>query len=333
MSVRFSFEAPLRSAPIPQVGGIYGQAIGLPVGGLWGTPMAVSPPRSPPLPPSTSTLSVESLDLNDARNGTAVPVDDESPVLEQVCPLWVHDIARRAPVLLLFDQSTDMSETTLLQSHPRRLRVRGLVTPKPVAARSLTWRPLADAGEVVGVVFVLGSGRDEDDEASDDTKPAARARGRGTDAVARIEVRSAAAAQGATLGSVAVVQSDYSPLAMASGMADPSSYLLYPDPEAHLASMREVRAQLKRGEDVGYVPSRELCVTSAFERLVLRANPAASGEQNDVARRAWLDTKQFLKTLSELTADSVTAYNAAEIDRVGAFELKHAHGSWRGGVV
>ena len=74
-------------------------------------------------------------------------------------------------------------------------------------------------------------------------------------------------------------------------------------------------------------------IETSTERLLLRANPAASGEQNDAARRAWLDTKQFLKTLSALTADSVTAYNAAEIDRTGAFELKHTHGSWRGGVV
>ena len=326
MSVRFSLEVPHRCAPTPQVGGIYGQAIGLPVGGLWGTPMAVSPPRSPPLLPSASTLSVESLDLNDARHAEAD--EDQSPVLEQVCPLWVHELATQASVLVRFDQSADTTGTTLLQSHPRRLRVRGVVTPRTVTARSLTWRPLIDAGEVVGVVFLLGSGRDDDDDA----KPAARARGRGTDAVARIEVR-AAPPGAAALGSVAVVQSSYSPLAMASGMADPSSYLLYPNPEAHLASMREVRAQLQRGEDVGYVPARELCVTSAFDRLVLRANPAETGEQNDAARRAWLDTKQFLKTLSSLTADCVTAYNAAEIDRVGAFELRHTHGSWRGSVV
>ena len=331
MSVRFAFESHARCTPTPAIGGIYGAAIGLPVGGPW-APMAVSPPRSPPLLASTPSLSMESLDLNDAQtivvSTACIDDDDESPVLEQICPLWVHNLATQAPALLLFDQTTDTTETTLLQSHPRRLRVHGVVTPRTVAARSLTWRPLVDMGEVVGVVFLLGSGRDE---VSDDAKPAARARGRGTDAVARIEVR--AAPPGAALGSVAVVQSSYSPLAMASGMADPSSYLLYPDPEAHLASMREVRAQLQRGEDVGYVPARELCVTSAFDRLVLRSNPAETGEQNDAARRAWLDTKQFLKALSTLTADSVAAYNAAEIDRVGAFELRHAHGSWRGSVV
>ena len=230
--------------------------------------------------------------------------------------------------LLLFDQTSAASEATLLQSHPRRLRVRGIVTPRPVEARSLTWRPLVDAGEVVGVVFLLGSGRDADE------KPATRMRGRGNDAVARIEVRSTAAtAAQDSLGSVAVVQSSYSPLAMASGMVDPSSYLLYTDPEAHLASMRTVRTQLQQGEDVGYVPSRELCVTSAFNRLVLRSNQAETADHNDDARRVWQTTKLFLKTLSALTADSVVAYNATEIDRVNAFELRHGHGSWRGSVV
>ena len=331
MSVRFAFESHARCTPTPAIGGIYGAAIGLPVGGPW-APMAVSPPRSPPLLASTPALSMENLDLNDDAQKVVVRAacdDDESPVLEQICPLWVHNLAIQAPALLLFDQAADTTETTLLQSHPRRLRVHGVVTPKTVTARSLTWRPLVDMGEVVGVVFLLGSGRDEVCE--DDAKPAARARGRGADAVARIEV--SAAPPGAALGSVAVVQSSYSPLAMASGMADPSSYLLYPNPEAHLASMREVRVQLQQGEDVGYVPARELCVTSAFDRLVLRSNPAETGAQNDAARRAWLDTKQFLKALSTLTADSVTAYNAAEIDRVGAFELRHTHGSWRGSVV
>jgi hypothetical protein len=277
---------------------------------------------------------METLDLNDSQTVVVRTAhaanDDESPTLEQICPLWVHNLGTQAPTLLLFDQAVDTSETTLLQSQPRRLHVHGVVTPKTVTARSLTWRPLVDMGEVVGVVFLLGNGRDEDG-VSDDAKPATRERGRGTDAVARIEVR--AAPPRATLGSVAVVQSSYSPLAMASGMADPSSYLLYPNPEAHLASMREVRAQLQRGEDVGYVPARELCVTSAFDRLVLRSNPAETGEQNDAARRAWLDTKQFLKALSTLTADSVIAYNAAEIDRVDAFELRHTHESWRSSVV
>jgi len=345
MSVRFSFEAQPQCAPSAIVGAIHGPAIGLPVGGFWG-PLAVSPPRSPPLLATDSILSVEHLDLNGDDACVPMRVDarghsedtDESPLLEQICPIWVHDLSTKPPVLILFDQpghgETETATTLLLQSLPRRLRVRGAVTPRLVRAEALNWRPLVEAGESVGVVFLLGSGRGESDDDDDyGAKPATRPRSR-IDAIARIEVRCSSTSDADDpLGSVAVVQSSYSPLAMASGMADPSSFLLFPDPEAHLHSMLEVRAQLQRGEDVGYVPARELCVTSTFDRLVLRSNPSETGEHNDGARRAWQKTKSFLKSLSTLTADSVTAYNAAEIDRVGAFELRNGHGLWRGSVV
>jgi hypothetical protein len=338
MSIRLSLQP--QCAPTAAVGAIHGPAIGLPADGFWSS-LAVSPPRSPPLLATDSILAVEHLDLNgDDFTKTCVPMRidtrgrtdnaDESPLLEQICPLWVHDLTSKPPVLVLFDQQGN-TETTLLQSHPRRLRVSGAVTPRLVRAEALNWRPLVEAGEAVGFVFLLGSGRGESEDDDYGAKPATRPRAR-IDAIARIEVRSSSTSDtDAPIGSVAVVQSSYSPLAMASGMADPSSFLLFQIPEAHLDSMREVRAQLQRGEDVGYIPTRELCVTSKFDRLVLRSNP--SEEDNDAARRAWQKTKSFLKSLSALTADAVTAYNAAEIDRVGAFELRNGHGLWRGGVV
>jgi len=312
------------------VGAIHGPAIALPPGGLWSS-LAVSPPRSPPLLATDSILAVEHLDLNgDVPMRVDADDADESPRLEQICPLWIHNLTSKPPVLVLFDQSAH-TETTLLQSLPRRLRVSGAVTPRLVRAEALNWRPLVEAGEAVGFVFLLGSGSGESEDDDYGAKPATRPRAR-IDSIARIEVRSSSTSDAdAPLGSVAIVQSSYSPLAMASGMSDPSSFLLFETPEAHLDSMREVRAQLQRGEDVGYIPTRELCVTSKFDRLVLRSNP--SEEDNDVARRSWQKTKSFLKSISTLTADSVTAYNAAEIDRVGAFELRNGHGLWRGGVV
>ena len=120
---------------------------------------------------------------------------------------------------------------------------------------------------------------------------------------------------------------------MASGMADPSSYLLFPNPRDYLNSMDTLRTQIQRGEDVGYVPVRELCVTSQIDKLLMRGNPSESGDLNDAARRVWSSTKQFFKGLSELTADCITGYNAAEIERVGAFELRNRHASWRRSVV
>lgn len=280
---------------------------------------------------------MEQLDLNDSCIPMRTDADeDESPLLEQICPLWVHPLATsQPPVFVLFRQSADdvgSDSTTLLQSNPRRLRVRGVVTPRLVTARSLTWRPLVEAGDVVGVVFLLGMGRpDSDDEA----KPASRSNAR-LDTVARIEVKTLLhkwILSGDAVDSIAVVQSNYTPLAMASGMADFSSYLMFPDPRGYIDSMETLRTQIQRGEEVGYVPVRELCVTSQIDKLLLRGNPSESSEMNDAARRVWTTTKQFFKGLSELTADCIAAYNAAEIERVGAFELRNHHTSWRRSVV
>ncbi len=283
---------------------------------------------------------MEHLDLNDACVPMRVDLNasdaDESPVLEQICPLWVHDLATaQQPVLVLFRQTVDevsSDSTTLLQSNPRRLRVRGVVTPRMIHARSLTWRPLVEAGDVVGVVFLLGIGRPDSE---DDVKPASKTNAR-VDAVTRIEVRTSLhkwTISADALDSIAVVQSSYSPLAMASGMTDPSSYLMFPDPRGYIDSMSALRTQIQRGEEVGYVPVHEMCVTSQIDKLLLRGNASETSELNDAARRVWITTKQFFKGLSELTADCITGYNAAEIERVGAFELRNRHDAWRRRVV
>ena len=74
-------------------------------------------------------------------------------------------------------------------------------------------------------------------------------------------------------------------------------------------------------------------MTPAFDRLLLKNNSRASGEDNDAARRAWWATKQFLKTLSGLTADCIDAYTLAELTRTHAHELSHEYQRWRGSVV
>ena len=193
-------------------------------------------------------------------------------MLDCVAPLWLHDLSGPGTAMVLFDEAPT-PETVPLQSTPRRLRVRAPVAVRKVSATSLSWQPLVEDGVEVGFAYSLGSG-------SSDA------------AGARVEVRAP--------GSVAVIQGDYSPLCASAGMCLPSSLLLFADPEAHLHSMRCLHADLQRGEDLGYIPTQELCVTSTFDKLVLRTNGAESGERNDAARRAWQQTKAFLKDLSRL---------------------------------
>lgn len=283
---------------------VCGSAIGAPAEGFWSSMAVVSPrPLSWPFAPiqaDTASVTVNQLSISEQAD------DDESPVLDRVCPLWVYDLsAPGAAAMLLFDEAST-SETVPLQSTPRRLRVRAPVAVRKVAAASLSWQPLVEEGAEVGFVYALASGSN--------------------DAIgARVEVR--------VPGSVAVIQADYSPLCASTGMCQPSSLLLFAEPDAHLESLRCLRAQLERGEDIGYIPSQELCITSLFDRLVMRANCVENGERNDAARRTWLQTKGFLKDLSALTADCIAAYANNEIARTRAFELSREHALWRANVI
>ncbi len=278
---------------------VVGSAIGAPAGGFW-TSMAVVPPR--PLSwafalnseTGAASMTVDNLVISEQTND-----DDESPVLERVTPLWLHDLSDPATALVLFDETPP--EIMPLQTTPRRLRVRAPVSIRKIAAASLSWQPLVEDGAEVGFVYMLGNDG------------------------ARIEIRAP--------GSVVIVQADYSPLCASTQMCAPSSLLVFGDSEAHLASLQCLQTQLERGDDIGYVPSRELFVTPSFDRLVMRTNPNTTGERNDAARRTWLQTKSFMKRLSALTADCLTRYNENEITRMRAFELSHRHGLWRGNVI
>jgi hypothetical protein len=284
---------------------VYGTAIGTPTEGFW-SPMAVSPQRprswSFALNPEPDAVSVTIDRLTIAAQADD---DDEVPVLDSIAPLWLHDLGAPKTAMVLFDEAPT-PEPVPLQSTPRRLRVRSPVAVRKVAATSLSWQPLVEDGVEVGFAYTLGSGCSDA-------------------AGARVEVR--------VPGNIAVIQGDYSPLCASTGMCLPSSLLVFADPEVHLDSMRALRAQLGRGDDLGYVPTQELCVTSALDKLVLRANCVESGERNDAARRAWQQTKAFLKDLSTLTADCIAAYTSNEITRNRAFELSRVHALWRANVI
>ena len=284
---------------------VCGTAIGTPIEGFW-SPMAVSPPRprswsfalNPE--PDAAPITAERLSIS-----SEIGADDEVPVLDSIAPLWLHDLSAPGTAIILFDEAPTLS-TVPLQSTPRRLRVRAPVTARKVEAVSLSWQPLIEDGVEIGFAYTLASGCND-------------ASG------ARVEVR--------VPGSVAVVQSDYSPLCASAGMCDPSSLLLFAEPDVHLESLRCLRTQLQRGEDIGYIPTQELCVTSSFDKLVMRANGAESGQRNDAARRTWLQSKSFLKDLSSLTADCIAAYTSNEIKRTRAFELSRVHSHWRANVI
>ena len=326
----------LRASPVgdaaggatpPHCGSLYGPAVGHPVGGLWAR-LAVSPPRSPPLEAAAGGAPVPAFELGATSAPSSNGSSSEVPTLQAVCPTWSYAIAEQA-ALVLFSEAPQ-STTIPVQSYPRRVHICDPVALKTVSASSLAWKPMRDpeTGRT-GVIFLLGS-----EQGAVDFKGAARSapRSGGELAETRVEVNVDGHGE---LERVAVVQSDYFPLAVAAGVADASSLLVYEEPAAHLQSLQALRDELRSGSDaeLGYVPTAELCVTPGFDRLLLKNNSRASGEDNDAARRAWWTTKQFLKTLSGLTADCIDAYTLAELTRTHAHELSHEYQKWRGSVV
>lgn len=353
MSFRPAAAAPKAASPH---GSLFGPAINAPADGFWSR-LAVSPPRSPPttalstavpmppefsldgfgcdaagVAPKTEDASADASDAMDcdspcatlprlpsvaaaalARTSAVERDAREVPVLESVCPTWAYDLDNET-ALVVFDH--DQSGTMALRSTPRRIHNRDPVTAKAIAADALAWKPMRDPSTGTnGYVFQLM---------------------RTGSPVCRIEVtlKTGAGGEGPTpvLERVAVVQATYAPLALAAGVADRSSLLVYDDPLRHLQTLHEVRSSLGADPELGYAPVSECCVTSHFDRLALGVPLSVSyGDrtEHESARRAWGETKEFLKRMSSLTADCIDEYVEAEIRRTGAHELRPECKRWR----
>jgi len=253
-------------------------------------------------------------------------------VLESVCPTWCYDLGDET-ALVVFDQAERGTMTVC--STPRRVHNRDPVTAKAIVADAVSWRPMRDAatGAAAGHVFQLSRGGAPVCRIEATLKAATTMTGGGGEG----EVAAGEAGGGAgQLERVAVVQAAYAPLAMASGIADRSSLLVYDDPAAHLRDLQQVCANLRADAELGYAPVSECCVTGHFDRLSPRmplSTDFATSVEHATARRAWGATKDFLRRMSTLTADCVDQYVGAEIRRTGAHELRAESTAWRRVVV
>lgn len=333
MSLRTSLVAAPKSGAAAH-GSLFGPAISAPAGGFWSR-LAVSPPRSPPaaLPQHALLLPEFALDAEMAdaeESASGCDAREGLVVLESVCPTWAYDLGDET-ALIVFDQAERGTMTVC--STPRRVHNRDPVTAKAIVADAVSWRPMRDAatGAAAGHVFQLSRGGAPVCRIEATLKAATTMTGGGGEGDR--EVAAAAAGQ---LERVAVVQATYAPLAMASGIADRSSLLVYDDPAAHLRDLQQVSANLRADAELGYAPVSECCVTGHFDRLspgMPLSTDFATSVEHATARRAWDATKDFLRRMSTLTADCVDQYVGAEIRRTGAHELRAESTAWRRVVV
>lgn len=234
----------------------------------------------------------------------------EVPLLESVCPTWAYEFGD-GTALVVFDQET--AGTMTLLRDPRRVHNREPVTAKAVAADDISWKPMKRRKGETGHVFQLTSDGN---------------------VTCRIEVTASICNNGNTdrLRRVAVVQPSYAPLAVASGIADRSSMLVYDDPHTHVCTLRELHASLEVDTDLGYAPVSECCVTRQFERLVPRYPHCATRAEIQEACLVWEQTRDFMKAMSVVTADCIDMYLEKEVRRTGAHELRRRATEWRSSV-
>ena len=380
MSLRPAGATP--SAPNAAPGGcgsLFGPAINAPADGFWSR-LAVSPPRSPPtaslgahaptppefrldggaqgedvvmtdaaaavagdaattrmrLPalPSVTTTVVAKPTLA-ARREAHFNAAPEVPVLESVCPTWAYDVGNDT-ALIVFDQEANQT-TMMVRSSPRRVHNRNPVIARPVSADRVVWKAMLDSETgTAGHVFQLC----KHGAVACRIEVTLRDGGPGEEEQQQQQQQQ----QQLALRRVAIVQASYAPLAVASGIADRSSLLVYDEPDAHLDSLRGVHKNLLADAELGYAPVSECCVTAHLDRLSLcmpsdaHRDPTSCGRNpghhhhhhhHQTARCAWVATKAFLKSMSSLTANCVDRYVETEIERTGTHELRHVYKLWR----
>jgi len=272
-------------------GSLFGPAIGAPKQGLWAE-MAVSPPRTPPsVPlsaPSPPPFALEETALLSADQ--ALPGE---AVVEGVCTM--HDChGLDALALVRFAQELNAS-TVLTGTSAPRVRNFDYVLAKPVLADAVVWKPMTAPTGSRGHVFAL------------------QCEGRPT---SRIEA--VVGASGA-LERLAVVDASFSPLAAAAGMADASAMLAYETPAQHLHELRALGQRMRTDARLGYVPTLEVCVGPALERLELSACAGGADATALVhARAAWATTRRFLGEMSGLAAANAQRHASTELGQAGA---------------
>ena len=266
--------------PESVVGSIFGEAIGAPVGGLFG-PYAVSPPRTPPTACTRHAALPPEFHLD--RDPPVAPTATQA---DSILPSWLHRFDGVA--LATFAQTIPGVAT--LRASPC-LQCANVVSPIMIHADSVHWQRMAAETEgAVGHLFSLVH------------------EGEVTCRI-EVEMRDADA-----VGKIVVVQPSYSAVTVAANLAPPSSLLVFDDVRAHIDSLKRLRPELEASDETGYVPTSELVCTGALDALVLSTEHSAEG---CAARRHWKQTKALLSELSSATADCCDAYAASELRRAG----------------
>lgn len=278
------------SAPVPCTsnhGSIFGTA--LQVQDLWTQTLSLSPPKSGRIVDATYVLQPMEEEIGSL--GDSPRSHHQLGDLESAVQTFSYTAAELAGCGYLFFERQKDAVVVSSGSKGHR-RNREPVLPRIVNVDAVSWRPMiTNAGEEGNSYALKHEGEH----------------------VASIEVSSA---------TVVIVHSTYSQMALEAKLIDPATRLAFN--RNHPQQLATLVDDVMLDDDLLYLPLSEVLLGRALDRIPLKV------EFNDhpgapEARRVWLQTREFLRSMQRDVVRGVQFHNRTEFERVGATELEDVH--------
>jgi hypothetical protein len=237
--------------------------------------MAVSPQRSPASTPPTEASIPQEL-IPELSLGE--PYTKLRPI-ESAVLTWGIDLSDYFGAAYVYFEIAPKPIVVSEALGPRLCNE--AVLPRIVMADSITWIPIMTNTGAEGHGFILWN---------DGTQQA------------MIE---------ATGNEIVVVHSTYSPMAVEAGLVAASTRLCF-GPE-HVKQLTELIDEVRLDDDLVFLPATELLSGRALQKIPLRVDANVPDEIADEARRIWMQTKSFLRSMNVPVLSGISNHNRIEL--------------------
>lgn len=220
--------------------------------------------------------------VQDTRVGE--PIISKLKALESAVQTFSYTDAELAGcAYVFFERQREPVVVSSSGIHGPRLN-RDPVLPRMVSVDTIVWKPMiTNAGEE-GHSYALIYEKEH---------------------VASIEV---------TASRVVIVHNTYSPSALEAGLVDPATRLVFE--RNHPQQLEALLDDVAVDDDMIYLPVAEVLLGKALDKTPLRMTAKDHPCATD-ARKVWLDTRAFLRSMQSSVIRGVINHNKTEFERAG----------------
>ena len=243
------------------------------------------------------TLSPTSSKLDEGCSGSAMDEDEDVlgppqtlKALESAVQTFSYTLQELVESAYVFFER--QKSPVLVSDGPRGTRWnRYPVLPRVVNADAVLWQPMYTNGGEEGHAFRLHNEHEH---------------------VATIEV---------TPSRVVVAHGTYSPAALDAGLINSATRLVFD--RTHPQQLAELLDEVSVDDDMLYLPVGEILLGKALDRVPMRVHNKEHTSATE-ARRVWLETRSFLKSMQSHVISGIQNHNKSEFARASVTEIPNA---------